>query len=98
MPGDLGATVVTMLVCFFISHARLRALFARPAFPTPSSGERFCPRLGRVRAAGRWRCVNVDVLAVEIELVSAKIGRPLPLWERSDRIDRCDPGEGLRSI
>ncbi len=21
---------------------------------------------------------------------------PLPLWERSDRIDRCDPGEGLR--
>jgi hypothetical protein len=23
---------------------------------------------------------------------------PLPLWERSDRIDRCDPGEGLRSI
>src|ERR1700721_2938694 len=22
---------------------------------------------------------------------------PLPLWERSDRIDRCDPGEGLRS-
>src|ERR1700687_2409021 len=23
---------------------------------------------------------------------------PLPLGERSDRIDRCDPGEGLRSI
>src|SRR5712664_1882144 len=23
---------------------------------------------------------------------------PLPLWERSDRIDRCDPGEGLRTI
>src|SRR5258708_11423142 len=23
---------------------------------------------------------------------------PLPLWERSDRIVRCDPGEGLRSI
>src|SRR5258706_13455442 len=22
---------------------------------------------------------------------------PLPLWERSDRIDRCDPGEGLRT-
>ena len=28
-----------------------------------------------------------------------KAGRPspLPLWERSDRIVRCDPGEGLRS-
>src|SRR5947209_17852472 len=23
---------------------------------------------------------------------------PLPLWERSDRIARCDPGEGLRTI
>ena len=23
---------------------------------------------------------------------------PLPLWERSDRIVRCDPGEGLRTI
>jgi len=26
------------------------------------------------------------------------LASPLPLWERSDRIDRCDPGEGLRSI
>jgi hypothetical protein len=25
MPGDSGVTVVTMLVCFFILHARLRA-------------------------------------------------------------------------
>jgi hypothetical protein len=25
MPGRSGVTVVTMLVCFFISHARLRA-------------------------------------------------------------------------
>src|SRR5664279_6647609 len=23
---------------------------------------------------------------------------PLPLWERSDRIVRCDPGEGFRTI
>src|ERR1700733_10158604 len=27
-----------------------------------------------------------------------RIRPPLPLWERSDRIDRCDPGEGLRPI
>src|SRR5450631_2125917 len=26
------------------------------------------------------------------------LASPLPLWERSDRIDRCDPGEGLRPI
>jgi hypothetical protein len=25
MPGEPGVTVVTMLVCFFILHARLRA-------------------------------------------------------------------------
>src|ERR1700676_2819394 len=31
-------------------------------------------------------------------LRSRILGAPLPLWERSDRIDRCDPGEGLRFI
>jgi hypothetical protein len=32
MPGDLGATVVTTLVCFFISHTRLRVRWA-PGIP-----------------------------------------------------------------
>jgi hypothetical protein len=32
MPGDSGVTVVTMLVCFFILHARLRAQRA-PGIP-----------------------------------------------------------------
>jgi hypothetical protein len=32
MPGETGVTVVTMLVCFFTSHARLRALDA-PGIP-----------------------------------------------------------------
>jgi hypothetical protein len=31
---------VTMLVCFFISHARLRVRAAHPAFPAPSTGGR----------------------------------------------------------
>src|SRR5260221_10005547 len=35
MPGETGVTVVTMLVCFFILHARLRVHWA-PAFPAPS--------------------------------------------------------------
>src|SRR5205814_8779006 len=35
MPGEPGVTVVTMLVCFFILHARLRAHCA-PGFPAPS--------------------------------------------------------------
>ena len=36
MPGVLGVTVVTMLVCFFHLHARPRVLSERPAFPAPS--------------------------------------------------------------
>jgi hypothetical protein len=36
MPGETGVTVVTILVCFLLSHARLRALSERPAFPAPS--------------------------------------------------------------
>jgi hypothetical protein len=32
MPGETGVTVVTTLVCFFISHARLRARRA-PGIP-----------------------------------------------------------------
>ncbi|HET7124077.1 MAG TPA: hypothetical protein VFI51_08165, partial [Bradyrhizobium sp.] len=32
MPGGTGVTVVTMLVCFFILHARLRAHWA-PGIP-----------------------------------------------------------------
>src|SRR5579863_804794 len=40
MPGVSGVTVVTTLVCFFISHTRLRALSERPAFPAPSDLEK----------------------------------------------------------
>src|SRR6185437_14531862 len=36
MPGESGVTVVTMLVCFFISHTRLRAQRA-PGIPCPLS-------------------------------------------------------------
>jgi hypothetical protein len=32
MPGEIGVTVVTMLVCFFHLHARLRAHWA-PGIP-----------------------------------------------------------------
>jgi hypothetical protein len=33
MPGETGVTVVTILVCFFHSHARLRALSKAPGIP-----------------------------------------------------------------
>jgi hypothetical protein len=36
MPADGGVPVVTTLVCFFISHARLWVRTTRPAFPAPS--------------------------------------------------------------
>jgi hypothetical protein len=47
-PDDGGVPVVTTLVCFSISHARLRVLAVRPAFPAPSAVEGRRPaRLGR---------------------------------------------------
>jgi hypothetical protein len=36
MPGWAGVPVVTMLVCFYFSHARLRVRTSHPAFPAPS--------------------------------------------------------------
>src|SRR5207248_470129 len=37
-----------------------------------------------------------DVQIAHLRISSRMLAPPLPLWERSDRIDRCDPGEGLR--
>jgi hypothetical protein len=47
MPGDPGVTVVTMLVCFFILHARPRARWP-PGIPCALSFEGFFDdQLGR---------------------------------------------------
>jgi hypothetical protein len=37
MPECFGQPVVTMLVCFHLSHTRLRVRLEHPAFPAPSS-------------------------------------------------------------
>jgi hypothetical protein len=56
MPGVSGATVVTMLVCFFILHARLRAHRA-PGIPCALVlGREVHAPLGRIRAAGMQTC------------------------------------------
>jgi hypothetical protein len=39
MPECFGQPVVTMLVCFHFSHARLRVRMKHPAFPAPSFQE-----------------------------------------------------------
>src|SRR6266581_1124415 len=48
MPGDSGVTVVTMLVCFFTLHARLRAHWA-PGIPCAlcCEGREIHAQLGR---------------------------------------------------
>src|SRR6202030_2820603 len=56
MPGDTGVTVVTMLVCFFISHTRLRAQRA-PGIPCALCFQR--ERSCTTRA--RWRREAVGV-------------------------------------
>src|SRR5213595_3282992 len=59
MPGEPGVTVVTMLVCFFILHARLRVHRA-PGIPCALCfrGTRFRAQLGRFYAARSRRCVS----------------------------------------
>src|SRR6476661_4865281 len=55
MPGCSGVTVVTTLVCFFISHARLRAHRARHSLrPLISGGHEIQAKLAR-KAAARSR-------------------------------------------
>jgi len=51
MPGRSGVTVVTMLVCFFISHARLRAHRA-PGIPCALCNKR-TGHSGKPRAKSR---------------------------------------------
>src|SRR5258707_10007486 len=68
MPGDPGVTVVTMLVCLFYLHARLRR-FGRPAFPAPSVSRAFSVinsdaiRAARTWASGRLAGRNISPLA-----------------------------------
>src|SRR5437763_9696734 len=59
MPGEPGVTVVTMLVCFFILHARLRAHRA-PGIPCAllSPGETFT----HVSGASRRETVEMWVV------------------------------------
>ena len=57
MPGDSGVTVVTMLVCYFILHARLRAQRA-PGIPCALCfGAEISYKTRAHRAAGLWSCV-----------------------------------------
>src|SRR5260370_6278082 len=84
MPGDSGVTVVTMLVCFFYLHARLRthlapgilcALYCR-------RGERIFANLGRI--APRDRGVVCEIRHPEVRALrctctagrASKDGRP----------------------
>jgi len=55
MPVDGGGPVVTTLVCFFISHARLWVRTAHPAFPAPSVVEGLRNSLGAIRVARMQR-------------------------------------------
>jgi hypothetical protein len=87
MPGETGVTVVRMLVCFFISHARLRArrasgipcaLCFRGRWLVQNSGasrreiaESYLLSCLKIESESLWRC--------SLRLVpSARISSPLP--------------------
>jgi hypothetical protein len=61
MPGCTGVTVVTTLVCFFISHARLRARHA-PGIPCALCLQ----RVEGLRAKLAWRRGEIAEVCVEL--------------------------------
>ena len=60
MPGESGVTVVTMLVCFFILHARLRVHRA-PGIPCAPifSGRKIHAQLGRIASRDRGGVLEI---------------------------------------
>src|SRR5438552_18682933 len=70
MPGETGVTVVTMLVCFFISHARLRAHQA-PGIPCAlclSRANASCTTRANPAARSRshilFGCLKIESVAI----------------------------------
>jgi len=56
MPGDFGVLVVTRVPFTTTKCTRDRGCIVRPAFPTPSLGEGFLQKLGRVAPRGVNAC------------------------------------------
>src|SRR5258708_10669111 len=85
----------------FLSHARARSHRGARTRVLPSlRAQRSNPSsLCRAMDCFASLAMTVGLLKIESEPSGFRtFGAPLPLWERSDRIDRCDPGEGSRSI
>ena len=68
MPECFGLPVVTTLVCFFHSHARLRVLAEHPAFPAP-----LCPENLSECANGR---LNQNRPLLELSPLRPKASEP----------------------
>ncbi len=72
-------------------HCEERSDEAIHSFPLLCGLLRGACHRARIRAT-RWLAMTARLLRTREHAL------PLPLRERSDRIDRCDPGEGLRPI
>src|SRR3954452_8923696 len=75
MPDDPGVTVVTMLVCFLILHARLRAHLASgiPCALFSGPNEQAKPRASAARSDSRARCLKLNLSFQELRLCSRLI-------------------------
>src|SRR5882672_2789913 len=76
MPGRSGVTVVTMLVCLFLSHTRLRVHWA-PGIPCALCllGERFLHNSGEPRR-GIAKTYHEDERAAFSAVIAREGGRP----------------------
>jgi len=90
MSADCSVPVVTTLVCFLLSHARLRVRAAHPAFPAPSFIEGHC--LAKLGHAARLRIYVLGCLKIESE--NRADFDPRHCEERSDD----PPSLGMRAM
>src|SRR6266436_6238373 len=96
MPGRSGVTVVTMLVCFFILHARPRRI-ARPAFPAPSlSRAHSVINSGAIRAARTWNSGRLAGRNISSLAKAAPTGQKNPEKEKTPAERHIEhQGQGL---
>src|SRR5258708_21878757 len=92
MPGRSGVTVVTMLVCLFLSHTRLRVHWA-PGFPCAlclSRRQRFLQKLGRITPRERGVVSEVGAMSLRGATRPPELNerpRPPKLAERRRKVE-----------
>jgi hypothetical protein len=100
MPECFGQPVVTMLVCFHLSHTRLRVRLEHPAFPAPSDFSRAMLDRTRADRAARSSRLASNVIASgakQSRVARISLDRFVAFAPRDDGTPLSATGLGLSS-